>query len=51
MEDLKKITKADILDFYDSMLSADAPYRKKLSVYINPVEMDDAIKAKVKVRS
>jgi len=50
VEDLKKITKADIIDFYSNMLSADAPYRKKLSVYINPTEMNDDLKSKVKDR-
>lgn len=34
MEALKGVSKADLLSFFDAHLAADAPERRKLSVYV-----------------
>jgi len=40
VEELKKLTKADLLEFFYRFISADSKQRRKLAVYIYPPETD-----------
>lgn len=43
------MTKADIIEFFNNFIKTGGAGRKKVSVYINPVEMTDEYKNKINV--
>ena len=43
VNELRKITKAELYDFYKKFISAESKHRRKLAVYIHPPEMNSEL--------
>ena len=49
VEELKKLTKENIIEFFNNYIKVGGAGRKKVSVYINPAELTDEYKSKINV--
>jgi hypothetical protein len=49
VNELKKLTKNDLVEFYNRFISPNSLTRRKLAVYVNPTDLNDELGDRIKV--